>query len=234
MRVCVCVCLLCDCVYIDFRLAPGAICFQSCVGSSVCMRLCVCDTHQVYARWAHALLRSLSNMPGFRLCLHGSVIIQRGKQPAPDLISCLGSHREVGKHYQLITVLPASPAFPLIALPRDSTSSHFVCECASFVCERSPTGCFPRVCRLCPSCDASLWVSHRQQRRIHTWQRQARAQSWGAYAQTFSLSPPSPTNLTQTVIAASLAKPQKALGKPTNGFPIYESAIQQYHHHRTN
>lgn len=55
-------------------------------------------------------LRSLSYMPGFGLCFRGSVIIQGGKQPAPDLISCRGSHREVGKHYQLITVLPASPA----------------------------------------------------------------------------------------------------------------------------
>ena len=38
--VCVCAwCILCDC-YIDFPLALGAICFQRCVGSSVCMRLC--------------------------------------------------------------------------------------------------------------------------------------------------------------------------------------------------
>lgn len=68
------------------------------------------DTCLVHPSRAHTLLRSLSYMPGFRLCFRGSVIIQGGKQPAPDLISCLGSHREVGKHYQLITVLPASPA----------------------------------------------------------------------------------------------------------------------------
>lgn len=78
------------------------------------------------AERTHSIM--LSHMLGFGLCLRGSVIIQRGKQPAPDLISYLGSHREVGKHYQLITVLPASPAFSLIALPReDSASSCFLC-----------------------------------------------------------------------------------------------------------
>lgn len=37
-----------------------------------------------------------------------SLIIQTGKQPAPDLIHCIRSHRERrregGRHYQLITV----------------------------------------------------------------------------------------------------------------------------------
>ncbi len=38
----VCVYILCDCFDIDFRLTLGAICFQRCVGNSVCMHLCVC------------------------------------------------------------------------------------------------------------------------------------------------------------------------------------------------
>lgn len=33
--------MLCDCVYIDFPLALGAICFQRCVGRFVCMSLSV-------------------------------------------------------------------------------------------------------------------------------------------------------------------------------------------------
>lgn len=106
---------LCACVYLCVCWLPA--CPRSYLFSDVrrqfCLYvlLCMFDSRLVHASRAHTLPRLLSYMPGFRLCVHCSVIIQRGKQPAPDLISCLGSHIEVGKHYQLITVLPASPAF---------------------------------------------------------------------------------------------------------------------------
>lgn len=108
----------CVCVHLMWLLwywlppHPGSYLFSE-VRRQFCLYAFVCafDTCLVHARRAHTLLRSLSYRPGFGFCLRGSVIIQRGKQPARDLISCLGSHREVGKHYELITVLSASPAF---------------------------------------------------------------------------------------------------------------------------
>ena len=155
LDVCVCVCVNergCVCVFVHFMWLclywlppyPGSYLFSEVRRLFVCIYewVCVCVVH---AFEAHTVPRSLSYMPGSGLRLHGCVIIQRGKQPAPDLISCLGSHREVGKHYQLITVLPASPAFSLISLPRgDSASPRLLCECVLSV--------WVIPCRLLPTC----------------------------------------------------------------------------------
>lgn len=143
---------MCVCVYLCVCWLPA--CPRSYLFSDVrrqfCLYvlLCMFDSHLVHASRAHTLPRLLSYMPGFRLCVHCSVIIQRGKQPAPDLISCLGSHIEVGKHYQLITVLPASPAFfsPLIVLPREDSAF----PCFSVWLWMLRVGAIP--CRLLPTC----------------------------------------------------------------------------------
>lgn len=91
---CMCACLCYVTAFIDILLALGAICFQRCVVLFVYVSVCACDTGLVHVTQARTLSRSLSYMPGFGLCLNGSVIIQIGKQPASDLISCLESHRE--------------------------------------------------------------------------------------------------------------------------------------------
>lgn len=108
--ICMCVCFV-DLFILTFLLAQEPFVFQQCVGSFAGME--VHDTHLVHMR-THFHICS-------RTCIDsgcGSVIIQRGKQPAPDLISCLGSNREVGKYYQLITVLPASPSFSSYTLAK--------------------------------------------------------------------------------------------------------------------
>lgn len=194
------------------------------------------DSRLVHVSRAHTRPRLLSYMPGFRLCVHCSVIIQRGKQPAPDLISCLGSHIEVGKHYQLITVLPASLAFFFSSdspAKRRLSFSLFFRVIVNAASRSDPLPAAAHVSVGCVRPVLTLSVSDRQQRRSHTWQRQAWAQCWGAYAQGFSVSAPHPPN---THITANPAKPQKAMGQTTDRFPIYHcvprftQAIQLYQH----
>lgn len=109
------------------------------------------------------------------------------------------------------------------------------------MCERSPAGCCPRVCRLCPSCAASLWVSDRQQRRAHTWQK-GRLELSTEEHMLRAFSPPPHTHQQHaypTSWLPVLQSHKKAMGQTTERVPIYHSVLyftqarQQQHHLET-
>lgn len=108
-----------------------------------------------------------------------------------------------------------------------------VCVC---MCERSPAGCCPRVCRLCPSCAASIWVSDRQQRRAHTWQK-GRLELSTEEHMLRAFSPPTHTHTNNTHTPHHGCQSCKATKK--QWVPIYHSVLyftqarQQQHHHTT-
>lgn len=229
----VCACCVTVCLY-WLPPRPGSYLFSE-VRRQFCLYVfvCACDTRLVHASRAHTHCYALlSYMPEFGLFFRGSVIIQRGKQPAPDLISCLGSHREVRKYYQLITVLPASPAFSLIALPREDSASLLifclwmcVCMCVAYVSNLPPAAAHVSEGCVRPGLHLSWCQTDSSGEPTHgkgKLERSAKEHMLRAWvSQPLSTQQPH----TPHVMAANPAKPQKAMGQSTDIFPIYHSVL---------
>lgn len=227
------------CVYLCVCWLPA--CPRSYLFSDVRRQFCLCLT--VYVWFSSSTCKPSAHTPSLAV-VHARIQAVRPlqcyhpkRQTASPWFNKLPreSHRG-GEALSADNCPPCEPSFFFSSdspAKRRLSFSLFFCVIVNVASRSDPLPAAAHVSVGCVRPVLTLSVSDRLQRRSHTWQRQAWAQCWGAYAQGFSVSAPHPPN---THITANPAKPQKAMGQTTDRFPIYHcvprftQAIQLYQH----